>query len=89
MGTHIPIRECICCRVKGEKKSFIRIAKTQEGFYVDHTYKMQGRGAYICKTCLGNPQFLKKRPLDRAFRQKVPDIVYTMLSEAEEGRKDR
>ncbi len=84
MGKHIPIRECICCRSKDEKKQFVRIVKSKEGFFVDSTHKMQGRGAYICLACLQNPVSLKKRPLDRAFRQKVPDDVYTALAAIKE-----
>lgn len=85
MGKHIPIRECICCRSKDEKQRFVRIAKTKEGFSVDGTHKQQGRGAYICFACLRNPILLQKRPLDRAFRQKVPEEVYAALKAYREG----
>lgn len=81
MGTHVPIRECICCRTKGEKKQFVRIAKTEDGFFIDPTSKMQGRGAYICAQCANDELLLRKRPLDRAFRQKVPEAVYAALME--------
>ena len=85
MGKHIPIRECICCRRKDEKQNYCRIVKTMEGFFVDSTQKRQGRGAYICSACLKDPVLLKRRPLDRAFRQKVPEDVYAALAAIGEG----
>jgi len=45
-----PERMCICCRKKGEKSDFLRIAE-QDGKYVfDKEMKMQARGFYVCKT---------------------------------------
>ncbi len=79
MTAHIPVRECILCRKKCAKSELIRVVKHEEGFFVDETQKKQGRGAYICLSCLNTPEFLKRRPLDRAFRTKVPDCVYDAL----------
>ena len=86
MGKHIPIRDCICCRRKDENQIYCRIVKTKEGFFVDSTHNKEGRGAYICPACLNDPALLKKRPLDRAFRQKVPEGVYAALADAREGK---
>ncbi len=86
MGKHIPIRECISCHKKGEKETFIRIVRQENDFFVDTTRKIQGRGAYICPMCLKNPQTMKRRPLDRAFRQKVPQTVYDALMQQGEER---
>lgn len=79
--THIPVRECICCRKKAAKQEFIRIAKLENSFSIDVLGTRGGRGAYICRACVTDPVVLKKRPLDRAFRQKVPDEVYKALFE--------
>ena len=76
---HIPVRECVCCRQKAAKAELIRIVKCETGFLVDVAGKQQGRGAYICRACVANPLSAKKRPLDRAFRTKVPDEVYNEL----------
>ena len=44
----IPERMCICCRKKGEKPEFFRIAE-QDGKYVfDKEMKIQARGFYVC-----------------------------------------
>lgn len=77
--THTPVRECICCRTKAAKAELIRIVKNEEGIFVDRTGKQKGRGAYLCAACLEDPMSAQKRPLDRAFRQKVPDKVYESL----------
>ena len=79
--THIPVRECICCHQKAAKKELVRIAKIESSFLIDDTGTCGGRGAYICRLCITDPMVLKKRPLDRAFRQKVPDEVYEALLE--------
>lgn len=77
--THIPVRECICCRTKAAKTELVRIAKQENSFFIDDTGTRGGRGAYICRDCMTDPVVFKKRPLDRAFRQKVPDEVYEAL----------
>ncbi len=79
MGAHIPTRQCICCREKMSKYDLLRIVKTEEGFFVDKKGNAPGRGAYLCSECLKNPDLIKKRPLDRAFRMKVEESVYRAL----------
>ena len=79
MGTHIPIRECVLCRKKCEKEKLIRIVKGADGISLDKTQKANGRGAYICEACLKDANLLKKRVLDRAFRQKVSEEIYNEL----------
>ncbi len=76
---HIPIRECICCRTKAAKAELIRVVKNETGIFVDKSGKQQGRGAYVCKACIENPLSFKKRPLDRAFHEKVSEEVYEAI----------
>ena len=45
----IPMRTCIACKECKPKKDLIRIVKTDLGFQLDKTGKLNGRGAYICK----------------------------------------
>ena len=44
---HKPQRMCVACRQSQDKKSLVRIVRTQEGVYVDETGKLAGRGAYL------------------------------------------
>lgn len=76
---HLPLRTCILCRQKQEKTSLIRIVKNESGFSVDENQKKEGRGAYICCKCKESGDLLKKRVLDRAFKQRIPDEVYDLL----------
>jgi predicted RNA-binding protein YlxR (DUF448 family) len=38
---------CVACRQSQDKKSLVRIVRTQEGVYIDETGKLSGRGAYL------------------------------------------
>jgi len=45
----IPLRLCLSCRLRKEKKSLIRIVAATKGeIEIDLTGKKPGRGAYIC-----------------------------------------
>lgn len=83
MGNHTPIRECVLCRKKFLKNELLRLVKTDCGISIDETKKAQGRGAYICMPCTKNPDLLKKRALDRAFRMKIQDEIYSCLAQKE------
>lgn len=82
---HIPMRMCVLCRVSFSKGELFRIVKDDDEIKVDKTQKSSGRGAYICSNCITSDELLKKRVLDRAFREKVPDKVYELLKENKNG----
>lgn len=47
---HIPLRTCIICREKCDKRQLTRIVCAPEGgVAVDFTGKKNGRGAYLCQ----------------------------------------
>lgn len=59
----LPERSCLICRAKKNKINLFRLAKINEEKYVyDETYRIQSRGAYICKSldCLGKLSKHKK-----------------------------
>ena len=76
---HIPLRECIGCGEKVSKSEMLRVVKGPNGFLLDPAQKEQGRGAYLCcgERCLN--ETLKRKKLNRAFRQPVPTEVYEAL----------
>ncbi|MDD6551414.1 MAG: YlxR family protein [Lachnospiraceae bacterium] len=77
-----PLRRCSGCGELKEKKDLIRVVRTPEGgFCIDTTGKAQGRGAYICRDekCLSLAK--KNHGLDRSFRQKISEEVYSKLAE--------
>ena len=44
---HIPQRTCAGCRSINEKRSLVRIVRTQDGIEIDLTGKKAGRGVYL------------------------------------------
>jgi len=66
---HIPLRTCISCGEKRNKKTLIRLALDRHGQLVrDDLGQKHGRGAYICNSvsCLENLSNHKK--LKRVFK---------------------
>lgn len=76
-----PLRMCIICRQSKPKKELIRIVKNKQNIIsVDETYKLQGRGAYICKdiTCIDKLQ--KQNRLVAVFETKnIDNSIYDEL----------
>ena len=77
----IPMRMCTACREMKPKKELIRVVKTPENeIKLDLTGKLNGRGAYICKSeeCLKKAQ--KSGALSRAFSLEVSSEIYEKLA---------
>ena len=45
--SHVPVRTCIGCRVRGKKSSLTRIVATPDGPRIDRSGTARGRGAYV------------------------------------------
>lgn len=82
---HIPERQCMLCHGRFLKPELLRIVKKDNIITIDKSHKKDGRGAYICKECQKSDMIVKKRVLDRAFRQKVPDEIYDFLKGENNG----
>lgn len=69
---HIPLRTCVACRQKTDKRLLTRIVQTpDEGVVVDITGKRNGRGAYLCGEMECWDKALKNDILDQALRTKI------------------
>ena len=69
---HIPIRTCIGCGLKGNKREFIRLVKTGSGSVsIDIEEFLPGRGVYLCRTlvCLGKA--FNGNRLERSLRIQI------------------
>lgn len=81
MGTKkVPMRMCTGCREMKPKRDLIRVVKVSDSeIKLDLTGKLNGRGAYICKSkeCLAKAQ--KSNALSRAFETKVDSDIYSQL----------
>lgn len=83
MPKKIPMRMCIACREKKEKKELIRVVRTPEGaILVDRTGRANGRGAYLCDSEACLERAVKTRALERALEAKVDGTVFETLREA-------
>ncbi|MBI4281995.1 MAG: YlxR family protein [Chloroflexi bacterium] len=66
---HTPLRSCVVCSTKIDKRDLIRLVRTQSGrVEVDATSKMPGRGAYLCHRRACWDTALKKSRLDHKLK---------------------
>ncbi|NMA66716.1 MAG: YlxR family protein [Clostridiaceae bacterium] len=73
----IPMRRCVGCREKKEKRGLLRIVRDNMGeIFVDPTGKKNGRGAYICRDMDCFTQARKVRALNQEFSCEIPEEVY-------------
>lgn len=77
-------RMCVCCRQMKDKNSLIRVVKTKDGFVVDKSMKLDGRGAYICKDekCISTCE--KKHLFNKSFKCNVSNEIYLQIKEYNE-----
>jgi predicted RNA-binding protein YlxR (DUF448 family) len=72
---HIPLRTCVICREKKDKRQLTRLVRIADdgGVHVDLTGKQNGRGAYLCD----NPSCWQKaidgQVLNQALRTTLTD----------------
>lgn len=78
-------RKCVSCRNCFNQKTLIRIAKINNEFILDENHKLGGRGAYICKNKECIDLAIKKRLLNRAFKQNIENSIYDKLGEYEQS----
>ncbi len=78
----IPLRMCIGCREKKDKRELLRIVRTPEGkTEIDRGGKKSGRGAYVCskKECL--EKAIKSKTLQKALQAEISEDVFESLKE--------
>ena len=75
-----PARMCTACREMKPKIELMRIVRTPEGdIKLDPTGKLNGRGAYICKSAECLKKARKTGALSRAFGISVPEEIFAEL----------
>ncbi len=73
----IPMRTCVVCQEKLEKKSLLRIVRNKDGnVTVDLTGKANGRGAYIKKDLDVLEKAKKTKALEKHLECNIPDNIY-------------
>ncbi len=76
----LPMRQCIGCGERKEKRELIRVIKTPEDeIMIDLTGKKNGRGAYICNSteCLRLAR--RRRSLAHSLKTDIPEEIYEKL----------
>lgn len=76
----IPLRKCTGCSEMKPKKELVRVIKTAEDEIVmDLTGKMNGRGAYVCRSeeCL--KKAIKTKAIERSLGIKISESIYDEL----------
>ena len=76
----LPQRTCVGCNLKKDKKELIRVVKNKEGkISIDPSYKMDGRGIYICKSeeCLNKA--IKSKRISKTFEINDLNLLYEHL----------
>lgn len=69
----VPMRTCIICRQKFEKRRLTRFVSTSEGVFVDRRGKGDGRGAYVCDKPDCRDSLLVSNVLSQALRISLTD----------------
>lgn len=72
---------CVACKNSKPKKELIRIVKSDTGFVVDKTGKLNGRGSYICNNEECMNKLLKQKILNKVFKTNISADVYNDLKE--------
>jgi uncharacterized protein len=72
---HVPIRTCLVCGKKHSKVALLRVALTpmERTIVVDREQRMEGRGAYVCQSCL--PRLCYTKRVQKAFRNKATGLA--------------
>lgn len=84
----IPLRKCIICNERKEKKELIRIVKNKEdNIFIDNSGKANGRGAYICKTGDCFDKAFKTKTLNKAFKTNISNEIYEELKKVKDNNE--
>jgi hypothetical protein len=73
----VPMRKCLGCNEVFSKKELIRVVKNKEGnISLDLKGKLNGRGAYICKSKECYEKAYKSKRLNKAFQCEISEELY-------------
>jgi len=85
----IPLRKCVGCQERKEKKELIRVLRTPEGEVVlDATGRANGRGAYLCRSGACLQKAIRNKGLARSLEQEIPENVLEALQREMKSLED-
>ena len=69
MAAHVPVRTCVGCRDRADKRKLLRLVRSVgAGISVDGTGSAPGRGAYVHRDLACVDLALKRGTIGRALR---------------------
>jgi predicted RNA-binding protein YlxR (DUF448 family) len=85
-----PQRRCVGCGQMKDKKQLLRVVRTKEEEYlIDETGRLNGRGAYLCTNSECYKEAIKKKGLERSYKQAIPSEIAIRLGEEIENIEQR
>ena len=63
----IPMRRCVGCMTSFPKKDIVRLVEVNGKLTIDKTGRLNGRGAYLCRSLECFDAAIKKKRLSYAF----------------------
>jgi len=82
-----PIRTCIACRTKREKKQLLRLTGAGANqARLDQAQKMDGRGLYLCYSIECLKKFKGKKFLHRHFQNQLAPGLLIEIEDCINGR---
>lgn len=77
---HLPTRTCVACRTSKPKRELVRLVRTADGeVRIDSTGKLNGRGAYICRTDECWTLAERRKALERALSVRLDSATWQNL----------
>ena len=78
------LRKCVSCNEMKTKDELFRVVRIDDKAMYDSSYKLNGRGAYVCKNSNCILLAEKRKQFSRGLKCKVDDSIYkTLLMELE------
>ena len=74
-----PVRTCVACGRRADKRELVRIAASPKGVIVDPSGRAAGRGAYVCGSGDCTVATLRRGRLEHNLRTKLSDDDWTQL----------
>ncbi len=76
-----PLRKCVGCNEMKPKSELVRVIRTAEGeILLDTTGRMNGRGAYICRSVECLEKVRKNNSLSRSFGMSISSDIYEKIA---------
>ena len=78
----VPLRKCTGCQQMKPKQELLRIVRTDENTVaVDITGRLNGRGAYLCRSISCFEKAVKTRALQRSLGTQISDETLSLIRE--------